>query len=507
MLVVLPLDRICLHSIACQSWWCCSLSKCVCILLHVSSVAPCQGFSTLYCMLVMVVLLLVRVFLHSIACNSWQFCSLSGFVCTLLHVSHGSAAPLQGFSALYCMLVMVVLLLVRFSLHSIACQSWQCCSLSGFVCTPLHVSHGGVAPCQGLSALYCMLVMVVLLHVRVCLHSIACQSWKCCLLQCLSAIYCILVLVMLPLARVCLHSIACQSWQCCSLSGFVCTLLHVSSVTSRQGLSALYCMLVLVVLLLVRVYLHSIACLQCCPLSGFLCTLLHVSHGSVASYSVCLHSIACFMVMLLLVRICLHSIACQSWQCCLLSGFLCTLLHVSHVSVAPCQVFSALYCILVIVVLPLVSVCLHSIACQSLMCCLLSVFVFTLLHVSYSSVASCQDLSALYCMLVMVVLPLVRICLHPIASQSWQCCSLSGFVRTLLHVSHGSVASCQVCLHSIAYQSWYCCSLSGFVCSLLHVSHGSVASCQGFSAFYCMLVMVVLLLVSISLHSTPCQSW
>ena len=67
-------------------------------------------------------------------------CSLSGFVCTLLHVSHGSSVAL----------------------------------LSGFVCTLLHVSHGSVAPCQGLSALYCMLVMVVLLLVRVCLHSIAC---------------------------------------------------------------------------------------------------------------------------------------------------------------------------------------------------------------------------------------------------------------------------------------------------------------------------------------------
>ena len=33
---------------------------------------------------------------------------------------------------------------------------------------------GSVAPCQGLSALYCMLVLVVLPLVRVCLHSIAC---------------------------------------------------------------------------------------------------------------------------------------------------------------------------------------------------------------------------------------------------------------------------------------------------------------------------------------------
>ena len=43
--------------------------------------------------------------------------------------------------------------------------------MSGFVCTLLHVSI--VASCQGLSALNCMLVMVVLPLVRICLHSIA----------------------------------------------------------------------------------------------------------------------------------------------------------------------------------------------------------------------------------------------------------------------------------------------------------------------------------------------
>ena len=48
------------------------------------------------------------------------------------------------------------------------------CPLSKFVCTLLYVGHGSVAPCQGLSALCCMLVMVVFLLVKVCLHSIAC---------------------------------------------------------------------------------------------------------------------------------------------------------------------------------------------------------------------------------------------------------------------------------------------------------------------------------------------
>ena len=117
------------------------------------------------------------------------------------------------------------------------------------------------------------------------------------------------------------------------------------------------------------------------------------------------------LVVLLLVRVCLQSIAC--WWCCLLTGFVCTLLHVSLDNVAPCQGLSALYCMLIMVV------------------CLLSGFVCTLLHVSHGSVASCQDLSALYCMLVVV-------------------CLLSGFVCTLLHVSHGSVALVRFCLHSIA---------------------------------------------------------
>ena len=105
-------------------------------------------------MLVLVVLHLVRVCLQSIAC--WWCCLLTGFVFSLLHVSHGSVGPGQELSALYCMLVMVV------------------CLLSGSVCTLLHVSLVNVAPCQGLSALYCMLVLVMLLLVRVCLHSIAC---------------------------------------------------------------------------------------------------------------------------------------------------------------------------------------------------------------------------------------------------------------------------------------------------------------------------------------------
>ena len=156
------------------------------------------------------------------------------------------------------MLVLVVLLLVRVCLQSIAC--WWCCLLTGFVCTLLHVSHGSVAPCQGLSALYCMLVMVVLP---------ACQG--------LSALYCMLVMVV------------------CLLSGFVCTLLHVShgSVAPCQGLSALYCMLVMVV----------------CLLSGFVCTLLHVSQVvCLLSGFVCTCSL--LLLMLLLVRVCLHSIAC-----------------------------------------------------------------------------------------------------------------------------------------------------------------------------------------------------
>ena len=63
--------------------------------------------------------------------------------------------------------------------------------LSEFVCTLLHVNHGSVAPCVGLSALYCMLVLVVLLLVRVCLHSL------------------MLVMEVLLLVRVSMHSIAC----------------------------------------------------------------------------------------------------------------------------------------------------------------------------------------------------------------------------------------------------------------------------------------------------------
>ena len=85
------------------------------------------------------------------------------------------------------MLVLVVLPLVRVGLHSIACYVkiilrlvWVCllsiaCCLGGLApcqgLSPLFdVGHGGVAPCQGLSPLYCMLVLVVLLLVWVSLH-------------------------------------------------------------------------------------------------------------------------------------------------------------------------------------------------------------------------------------------------------------------------------------------------------------------------------------------------
>ena len=112
--------------------------------------------------------------------------------------------------------------------------------------------------------------------------------------------------------------------------------------------------------------------------------------------------------------------------------------------------FSAIYCMLVLVVLPLVRVCL------------------TLLHVSIGIVAPYQGLSAIYCLLVKVVLPLVRICL------------------TLLHVSHGSHAPFWVCLHSF------------------HVSLGNIAPYQGLSALYCKLVLVVLPLVRFYLHSIAC---
>ena len=66
-------------------------------------------------------------------------------------------------------------------------------SLAPFLgfCKLLHVSHGSFAPCKGLSSLYCMLVMVVLILVRVCLHSL------------------MLVMEVLLLVRVSMHSIAC----------------------------------------------------------------------------------------------------------------------------------------------------------------------------------------------------------------------------------------------------------------------------------------------------------
>ena len=124
-------------------------------------------------MLVLVVLHLVRVCLQSIAC--WWCCLLTGFVCTLLHVSHGSVAPLvRSLSALYCMLVMVVCLLSGFVCTLLHVSHGSVVPCQGVVCTLLHVSHGRFASCQGLSALYCMLVLLMLLLVRVCLHSIAC---------------------------------------------------------------------------------------------------------------------------------------------------------------------------------------------------------------------------------------------------------------------------------------------------------------------------------------------